>query len=51
MKMSSIPSFPEFIMQWVKDQWTEIINYADFPTITVILPDFSGLLEYEWDNV
>ncbi len=51
MEMSSIPSFPEFIMEWVKEQWEEIINYADFPTVTLILPEFSGLLEYEWDNV
>ena len=51
MKMTSIPSFPEFIMEWVKEQWQEIINYADFPTVTVILPDFSWLWEYEWDNV
>jgi hypothetical protein len=41
--MSSIPSFPEFIMNWVKEQWEEIINYADFPTVTFIFPDIKGI--------
>jgi hypothetical protein len=42
MQMSRIPSFPAFIMEWVDDQINEIVTkLTDFPTLTIILPDFS----------
>jgi hypothetical protein len=40
--MDRTSAFPDFIMDWVTRQIEEIANkLTDFPTLFVILPDFS----------
>jgi hypothetical protein len=40
--MKRISAFPAFLMNWVQRQYEEIITkITDFPTIYLILPDFS----------
>jgi hypothetical protein len=42
LKMTRIMPFPDFLMDWVTRQIEEIVNkLTDFPTLYVILPDFS----------
>ncbi|USN58027.1 MAG: hypothetical protein H6767_06865 [Candidatus Peribacteria bacterium] len=41
--------FPDFLMNWVTRQLEEIVTkLTDFPTLFVILPDFSGLFDNPW---
>ncbi len=44
-----ISAFPQFLMDWVTRQIEEIANkLTDFPTVYIILPDFWGILEWDW---
>ncbi|RKW20498.1 VCBS repeat-containing protein [Candidatus Gracilibacteria bacterium] len=48
-----IESFPAFLMDWVVRQIDEIVSkLTDFPTIFVILPDFTGIYDADntWDS-
>lgn len=41
-----ISAFPNFLMWWVTRQVEEIVNkLTDFPTIFIILPDFTGVID------
>jgi hypothetical protein len=41
--------FPGFLMWWWTSQIEEIINkLTDFPTIFIILPDFSWIFDWNW---
>ena len=41
--------FPSFITQWVNDQLEEFITkLTDFPTLFVVLPDFSSIQNADW---
>lgn len=41
-----IQAFPAFLMNWVRQQISEIVNkLTDFPTIFIILPDFSWIYD------
>ncbi len=43
--------FPSFITQWVNDQLEEFITkLTDFPTLFVILPDFSSIQNADWEK-
>lgn len=43
--------FPDFLMEWVTRQMEEVVTkLTDFPTLFVILPDFSWLLDDRWGN-
>lgn len=43
--------FPDFLMEWVTRQLEEVVTkLTDFPTLFVILPDFSWLLDDRWGN-
>ena len=45
-----ISAFPDFLMWWVTRQIEEIVNkLTDFPTVFIILPDFSGVLDF-WET-
>lgn len=42
-----ISAFPDFLMWWVTRQIEEIVNkLTDFPTVFIILPDFSWVLDF-----
>ena len=42
-----ISAFPDFLMGWVTRQVEEIVvKLTDFPTVFIILPDFSGVLDF-----
>jgi len=42
-----IPSFPDFLMDWVTRQIEEIVTkLTDFPTLFIILPDFSTIFDF-----
>lgn len=49
-----IKAFPEFLMDWVVRQIDEIVSkLTDFPTIFIVLPDFSWIFDSNkswWDN-
>lgn len=48
-----IQSFPWFLMNWVTRQIEEIVNkLTDFPTVFVILPDFSWIydIDISWEE-
>jgi len=46
IKQSRISSFPDFLMDWVTRQIEEIVvKLTDFPTLFVILPDFSSIFD------
>jgi hypothetical protein len=50
LKMTRIMPFPDFLMDWVTRQIEEIVNkLTDFPTLYVILPDFSWIFD-TFDN-
>ena len=45
-----ISAFPDFLMWWVTRQIEEIVNkLTDFPTVFIILPDFSWVLDF-WES-
>ena len=45
-------SFPTFLMDWVTRQIEEIVNkLTDFPTLFVILPDFTWVFDWDWAEV
>ncbi|MDD2907859.1 MAG: VCBS repeat-containing protein [Candidatus Gracilibacteria bacterium] len=45
-----IQAFPGFLMNWVTRQIEEIVNkLTDFPTLFIILPDFSGIFDTDLD--
>jgi len=47
IKNTRISSFPDFLMWWVTKQIEEIVTkLTDFPTVFIILPDFSGVLDF-----
>lgn len=51
VKLNRIWAFPDFIHDWVTRQVEEIINkLTDFPTLFIILPDFSWIFDW-WENV
>lgn len=51
IQQSRISAFPDFLMEWVTRQIEEIVNkLTDFPTLFVILPDFSWVLDSWWWN-
>jgi len=44
-----ISSFPSWLMDWVTRQIEEITNkLTDFPTVFIILPDFSWVFDKNW---
>nr|MDD3720153.1 VCBS repeat-containing protein [Candidatus Gracilibacteria bacterium] len=46
-----ITDFPAFLMDWVDRQIEEIVTkLTSFPSIIVILPDFSGVFDDSWNN-
>lgn len=46
-----ISPFPDFLMDWVTRQLEEVVNkLTNLPKIFVILPDFSGIFDYGWEN-
>lgn len=49
--MQRVSAFSDFIMNWVTRQLEEIANkLTDFPTLFVILPDFSWIVDTWWNN-
>ena len=51
VSMQRVSAFPDFIMNWVTRQLEEIANkLTDFPTLFVILPDFSWIVDTWWNN-
>ncbi len=49
INMKRITPFPSWLMDWVTRQIEEIANkLTDFPTLFVILPDFTWLLDWNW---
>ncbi len=47
--MRRITPFPSWLMDWVTRQIEEIANkLTDFPTLFVILPDFSWIMNWDW---
>ena len=52
IQMPRISSFPSWLMDWVTRQIEEIANkLTDFPTVFVILPDFSWIFDWEWGEL
>jgi hypothetical protein len=50
IKNRRISWFPDFLMWWVTRQIEEIVTkLTDFPTVFIILPDFSGVLDF-WEK-
>ena len=50
IQKNRISSFPSWLMDWVTRQIEEIINkLTDFPTISIILPDFTWIFE-RWNE-
>ncbi len=50
--MKRVWAFPDFLMEWVTRQIEEIVTkLTDFPTLFVILPDFSGIMDSSWENL
>ena len=46
-----IAPFPDFLMKWITNQLDEIIQkLTDFPTLFIIMPDFSWLYNADWKN-
>ena len=46
-----IPSFPEFLTEWATRQLEEIsTKLTDFPTVFIILPDFSWIFDLSWGD-
>ncbi len=51
IKNTRIAAFPGFLMDWVTRQVEEIVTkLTDFPTLYIILPDFSSILDTNWVN-
>lgn len=49
INMRRISPFPSWLMDWVTRQIEEIANkLTDFPTLFVILPDFSWIFDSDW---
>lgn len=49
--MERVFPFPDFVMEWVTRQIEEIVTkLTDFPTLFIILPDFSGIMDSGWGN-
>lgn len=49
IKKSRNFDFPQFLMEWVTRQIEEIANkLTDFPTVFIILPDFSWIFDWNW---
>ncbi len=46
-----VSPFPDFLMDWVTRQLEEVVNkLTNLPKIFVILPDFSGIFDYGWED-
>ncbi|MBW7954446.1 VCBS repeat-containing protein [Candidatus Gracilibacteria bacterium] len=51
INMQRISPFPDFVMEWVTRQIEEIANkLTDFPTLYIILPDFNGVFDINFNN-
>ncbi len=51
LKNTLISWFPQFLMEWVNRQVEEIVTkLTSFPSLIVILPDFSWITDYKWGN-
>ena len=49
IQQTRISSFPSWLMDWVTRQIEEIANkLTDFPTLFIILPDFSWVFDSTW---
>ncbi|MDQ7023641.1 MAG: hypothetical protein Q9M97_09190 [Candidatus Gracilibacteria bacterium] len=49
IKKDRVSPFPSFLMDWITRQIEEIVTkFSDFPTIFIILPDFSGIIDTDW---
>lgn len=49
IQQTRISSFPSWLMDWVTRQIEEIVNkLTDFPTVFIILPDFSWVFDKNW---
>ncbi len=46
-----ISPFPDFLMDWVTRQIEEVVTkLTNLPKVFVILPDFSGIFDYGWED-
>jgi len=46
-----VAAFPDFLMDWVTRQLEEVVTkLTNLPKVFLILPDFSGILDYGWGN-
>jgi len=46
-----VSPFPDFLMDWVTRQIEEVVNkLTNLPKVFVILPDFSGIFDYGWED-
>lgn len=51
IQQTKISGFPNFLMWWVDAQIEEIVNkLTTFPTLSIILPDFSGIFDTDWSE-
>ncbi len=51
IKQSRISAFPDFLMDWVTRQIEEVVTkLTDFPTLFIILPDFSKVMDAWFDS-
>ena len=49
IQQTRITPFPSWLMDWVTRQIEEIANkLTDFPTVFIILPDFSWIFDWNW---
>lgn len=51
VNMKRVPAFPDFVMDWVTRQIEEVVTkLVTLPTLQIILPDFSGIMDNKWNN-
>lgn len=51
VQMKRVWPFPDFLMEWVTRQIEEVVTkLTDLPTLVIILPDMSGLMDGRWSN-
>jgi len=49
IQQDRVSPFPSFLMDWVTRQIEEVITkLSDFPTIFIIIPDFSWIIDTDW---
>jgi len=49
IQQDRVSPFPSFLMDWVTRQIEEVVTkLSDFPTIFIIIPDFSWIIDTDW---